>query len=500
MKKLITASQIRATDRHTIENEPISSIGLMERAAEAFVKIFIGHVTSNATVHVVCGTGNNGGDGLAVARLLKSRGYAVHVSLLEISEQLSLDCQANLDRLDLEVKVLKSVKDFSILEEIVIDALFGSGLNRPVIGFGAEVIARINQSSAKVVSIDMPSGLFSDTIDLSGAIVQADLTITFQRPKLTFLVPESDIYVGEYIIADIGLDETFIQSQSSDYFISEQVDIRRLVPKRGKFQHKGDFGRVQVFSGSFGKMGAAFLCGKAVMKAGAGLLTLHIPKCGYEIIQASLPEAMVTVDEHKNEIGSGESLGNIDAICVGPGIGTSEVTIAWFKLFLRQAEQPLVLDADALNILAMYPDLINEVPENSILTPHVGEFNRLFGSCANGLERIEKMKEVASNRGLVIILKGAHTAIALPSGDVVFNTTGNSGMATAGSGDVLSGIITGFLSQGMKSGDAALAAVYLHGMAGDLASKRVGKMSLMASDLLIELPKSIINVTPMSFI
>ncbi len=500
MKKVITASQIRAADRYTIENEPISSIDLMERAAMAFVATFVTFVPSNLTVHVVCGTGNNGGDGLAVARLLKSQGYTVRVSFIALSKQLSLDCRGNLERLDLEVDKRSVIDDFSIKEDVIIDALFGSGLNRPVTGFGGEVITIINQSSAKVVSIDMPSGLFADTIDLSGAIVQADLTITFQRPKLSFLLPESGFYVREYVMVGIGLDEKFIQSRSSGYFVLEQVDIARLMPKRGKFQHKADFGRVQVFSGSLGKMGAAFLCGKAVLKAGAGLLTVHIPACGYEVIQANLPEAMVTVDKHKNEIGAGEYLHHTNAICVGPGIGTSEVTIAWFRLFLSQRDEPLVLDADALNIIAMHPELMDDIPEHSILTPHVGEFHRLFGSCANGLERIEKMKKVASDRRLVIIFKGAHTAIALPSGDIVFNTTGNSGMATAGSGDVLSGIIAGFLSQGMESGDAALAAVYLHGHAGDLAAKRVGKMSLMASDLLMELPEAIINVTQTSFI
>lgn len=500
MKKIITADQVRAVDLYSIENEPITSLDLMERAATAFVEVFTSLVSTQYSIHILCGVGNNGGDGLAVARLLKGKDYDVAISLIEFGDRLAPDCRENLDRLGADVNRVKSLDGLVIQEEVVIDALFGSGLSRPVVGFAAEVIGVINNSAAKVVSIDLPSGLFSEVMDFSGAIVSADYTIVFQRPKLSFLIPESGKYVGEFKVVNIGLDEEFIESQTSDYFLLEERDVQRMLPKRKKFQHKGDFGRVQVFSGSFGKMGAAFLCGKAVLRAGAGLVTLHIPQCGYDMIQTSLPEAMVTVDKLRNEISSGQILENTDAICVGPGLGTSDSTVSWLKAFLKGNDKPIVLDADALNILALHPELMESVPEKSILTPHVGEFTRLFGTSTDGLERIKKLKSVASHRNWVIILKGAHSTIGLPNGQVVFNTTGNAGMATAGSGDVLAGIITGLLAQGMTSEDAALMGVFLHGKAGDLAAKRVGKMSLMASDLLNELPETIINVSRTSFI
>lgn len=294
-------------------------------------------------------------------------------------------------------------------------------------------------------------------------------------------------------MVDIALNEEFIQSQQSDYELIEAEDIKKLLPKRSKFQHKGDFGRVQVFAGSFGKIGAALLCSKAVLRAGAGLLTTHVPSCGYEILQSGLPEAMLTVDGQSELISDGVMLSNTSAVCVGPGIGTAALTAKWLESFLKSAEVPLVLDADALNIITKDESLFDLVPENSILTPHVGEFHRLFGYCKDGLERLERMKSVASNRNLVIILKGAHTAIALPNGMIIFNSTGNVGMATGGSGDVLTGIITGLLAQRLTSESAAVVGVFLHGSAGDLAEKKLGKMSLMASDLLNELPKAIIN-------
>ncbi len=500
MKKIITGEQVRAADQHAITNEPIASIDLMERAAEVFLSHFLSYIPSTSSIHVVCGIGNNGGDGLAITRLLREQGYQVSCSLVNVSANLSPDCRENLKRLTTPPSLIAESEDLVVKEDVVIDALFGSGLNRPATGLFAGLIDKINASNAKKVSIDIPSGLFSDRVELSGTIVKADLTIAFQRPKLSFLIPESGVYVGEFRIADIGLDEEFIESQGSDYSLIESSDVVSFLPLRKKFQHKGDFGRVQMFSGSFGKIGAAFLCGKAVLRTGAGLLTVHVPKCGYEIIQSTLPEAMVTVDDSDSQISSGKIFENTDALCVGPGLGTDAATVHWLGLMLKENRKPMVIDADALNILAAHPGLMDSVPERSILTPHVGEFNRLFGSSTNGLERIEKMRSVASERNWVIVLKGAHTAIALPSGKVVFNTTGNSGMATAGSGDVLSGIITGLLSQGLKSEEAAMAGVYLHGMAGDLAAKSVGKMSLMASDLLHKLPESIINVRHVSFI
>lgn len=501
MKNIISAVQTRAADTFTIENEPISSIDLMERASRAFIEKFVAWFGPGSMIHVVCGVGNNGGDGFAIARLLVEKGYSVKTSLITYAEKLSEDCKINFDRLgQSNINVVKSIDEFEVSGEVVIDAIFGSGLNRPVTGLACEVIQKINKASVYVVSVDIPSGLFADQINLEGEVVEADCTISFQRPKLTFLIPESGKFVGAWYAVDIGLDEAFLRGQQTHFYLVEGHDIAAILPERKKFQHKGNFGRVQVFSGSHGKIGAALLCSKAVLRSGAGLLTTHIPQSGYEIMQVGLPEAMVTVDEGINYIKSGNVLSNTDVVCIGPGIGTESTTARWLDNILENTALPMVLDADALNVIAQDPRLMNLIPPGSVLTPHMGEFHRLFGECESGLERIEKMRSVALERKLVILLKGAHSTIALPDGRVVFNSTGNAGMATAGSGDVLSGIITGLLAQRADSGDAAMAGVYLHGLAGDLAEKKVGKMSLMASDLLNELPEAINNVQEMSFI
>ena len=501
MKNILSAEQMRAADAFTIKHGPVSSIDLMERAAEAFVQRFTEMVSVCTTVQIVCGVGNNGGDGLAIARLLMQRGYKVDISLIEYASPLSPDCQINFNRFDSEtITVVKNANDFTVNGEVVVDAIFGSGLNRPVTGLAGAVIEKINQSSATVVSVDIPSGLFADEIRLSGAVIVADSTISFQRPKLTFFIPESGKFTGDFYVVDIGLDEAFVNAQSSDYSMIEASDVAGLLPERKKFQHKGDFGRVQVFAGSLGKMGAALLCSKAVLRAGAGLLTTHVPICGHEVMQVSLPEAMVTLDAGVNYIESGGILPNTEVVCIGPGIGLKEATVGWLGNILENTVLPMVIDADGLNIIAQDQELMNLIPCGAVLTPHVGEFHRLFGHCETGLERLEKMRNMALARKWVILLKGAHSAIALPNGRIVFNTSGNAGMATAGSGDVLSGIITGLMAQGINAGDATIAGVYLHGKAGDLAAQKVGETALMASDLLNALPEATNNAKSTSFI
>ena len=502
MRKIITAEQTKAADAFTISNEPIPSIELMERASKAFADAFSNFFSLQKKVLVLAGTGNNGGDGLAVARLLRQMGYQVEINLIRISGQVSPDCQINFDRLERSsIKEISGEDEIVLAEsDVIIDAIFGSGLNRPVSGFVAEMIRKINSSNLPVVSIDIPSGLLTDQIDLEGAVINAAKTITFQRPKLTFLLPETGSYAGEWTVSDIGLDEEFIQKQDSHFYYQELVDMVKLLPERKKFQHKGDFGRVQVFSGSLGKIGAAFLCAKAVLRTGAGLLTVHIPKIGNEVMQTALPEAMVTLDKEEHIITNGELFDNTDTVCIGPGIGQNQKTSDWLERMIKNAKGSMVLDADALNLIARMEDGYKNIPIGSVITPHVGEFDRLFGIHLTSLDRLATIKSVASEQKIVIVLKGAHSAVGLPNGDIVFNTTGNAGMATAGSGDVLSGIITGLLAQGMSAIDAARLGVYLHGLAGDLAAKKNGKMSLMASDLLNELPDAITNVERTEFI
>lgn len=492
MKKLLSVAQTREADQYTIHNEPITSLELMERASLAFVSEFEERVSTESLVIVVCGTGNNGGDGLAIARLLKSKHYNVRVILVRFSSELSDDCLANLKQFGSDVNEVKPSEFVLPNSHVVVDALFGSGLNRPILGDLERVVSTINNAESKTFSVDVPSGLFSDEVNLTGAIVQADFTITFQRPKLSFFIPESGSFVGEWKAVNIGLDEDFIEAQNGSYFLLDH-SIRKALPPRAKFQHKGHFGRVQVFAGSYGKMGAAFLCSKAAMKSGAGLLTAHVPKCGVQVLQTSLPEAMVSVDSEEQLISEGSLQKNTDVVCFGPGVGVEQKTVQAFRQLLEAGVSRLVVDADGLNILSEHSGLLDLLPESTVLTPHVGEFHRLFGKCSDGLERIKVAQSVAKKKKLVIILKGAHSAIIVPSGEVYFNNTGNAGMATAGSGDVLAGIVTGLMAQGLGSEEAACLGVFLHGLAGDLARKNVGEVSLMASDLLHFLPKAISN-------
>lgn len=497
MRKILSAQQTREADQHTISHEPISSLDLMERASRAFVSRFVALVKPDLKVTIVCGPGNNGGDGLAIARMLKEEGYQVQCYLLEFSNRLSVDCEANLNQLEgvLPVERINSKEQFTLTKGVVIDAVFGSGLNRPVNGFPAEVINIINESKLPVVAVDIPSGLFADEVELTGAIVKARLTITFELPKLTFLIPETGGFVGEWEAVDIGLDQEFLQSQESGFQLIEQSFVAQLMPERPKFGHKGVFGRVQMVAGSLGKMGAALLCGEACLKSGAGLLTLHVPAVGLNVVQTGLKEAMATVDDCEEYVSDVPLMESANVICAGPGLGTHKETAKAMKDLLRASSQPMVLDADALNIIAANPGLMKHVPKGSVLTPHVGEFERIFEKHAHGLGRIETMRKESVTNGLILVLKGAHTAVSSPDGQVYFNTTGNAGMATAGSGDVLAGVITGLMAQGLNGRDAAVAGVFLHGMAGDLAKNKVGKTSLVASNLLSELPEALNNVT-----
>lgn len=497
MQKVLSAAQIRAADQYTIANEPISSIDLMERASEAFVTEFKKLVPDKVSVLVLCGPGNNGGDGFAIARLLKHDGYPVRAVLIEISEGLSTDCEINMKRAS-QLMTIEKVKEAAGLEldaELIVDAIFGSGLNRPVEGIASEIIDKVNDSTLPVVAVDIPSGLFADEVNLQGMVMRADYTITFQLPKLSFLFPESGRFAGEWIAVDIGLSREFIEKQDSDFRLIDKEIVAGYLPHRPKFAHKADFGRVQLVAGSKGKMGAAVLCGEACLRSGAGLLTIHVPGVGLEVAQNVLREAMTTVDDCSDYVSKVPKMDKEHTVCVGPGLGTKKETVDALKKLLQRTNKPMVIDADGLNAIAKIPGLLKHVPKGSVLTPHVGEFERMFGKCEDGLARINKMREVAVTFGLVLVLKGAHTAIVDSSGKVCFNTTGNAGMATAGSGDVLAGVITGLLAQGLDGKEAAIAGVFLHGMAGDFSAKKVGKMSLMASDLLNELYQAFNNVS-----
>ena len=489
--KIFNVHQIRALDQYTIEQEPIASIDLMERASLTFVKWFTKQFPDRKrVVQVYCGPGNNGGDGLAIARLLSQDHYAVKAYTLGIGNSRSQDCQHNLDRLlkkrSCPVIRVEKGDNFYVIDAgtIVIDAIFGSGLSRPVEGFWADFIRHLNTQQATRVAVDIPSGMFADQ-PTAGRSIRADFSFSFEMPKLGFMFPENAERVGEWFSGSIGLHSGFIEKEKTSFHFTDRAAVKTLLKPRAKYSHKGTFGHAFLVAGSHGKVGAATLTARGILRSGAGLLTIHAPACAYSILQVSTPEAMVTVDE-QNELISTISTGSsrYSAIGIGPGIGTNKLTAKALGGFLGSYNQPLVLDADALNIIAANKSWLKKIPKRSVLTPHPKEFSRLFGPSANDFARNELQRKKAQSLGLYIILKGANTAIACPDGSCHFNSTGNPGMATGGSGDVLTGIITGLLAQNYSPFEAARIGVYLHGLAGDLAAEQYGYEAMLAGNII----------------
>jgi len=500
MKKILSPRQVQQADQYTIEHEPIESIDLMERASEAFMKKFLMlYPDSSRNILIFCGIGNNGGDGLASSRQLQQQNQKVKVYTIGDLDKCSPDFKINLDRLPNEVDSfhLQSSSYFPDINsdnDLVIDGLFGSGLSRPIEGIQAELIHHINSSKASIVSIDIASGLFADKPAKGDAIIHPSHTISFGVPNLAFMQPTLHQFVGEWHIVDIGLDQDFVSGLDSQYNLTEAEDMERLIPKREKFSHKGDAGRLLIIAGSKGKMGAAILAAQGAFRAGAGLIYIHSPACGLAILQVAVPEAMVTADEEDEMISNINVLENIKAIAIGSGIGTDKKTANGIHQLIINSVHPLILDADALNILADHPDWLGELPADSVLTPHPGEFKRLVGDWSDDFDKLEKLKILCVDHGLNVVLKGANSAICDKDGNIFFNSTGNAGMATAGSGDVLTGIVGALLAQGLSPLNALRLGVYLHGKAGDLATQKYGEMSMMASDIIEMFPSAILNV------
>ncbi len=486
--KILNAEQIRALDAQTIKNEPISSLDLMERASLAFVNWFINCFDVSKSVSVFCGKGNNGGDGLAIARLLNEKGFHVRVFVIEYTENGSDDFRQNLERLEGNLQVQSIYESQAMPElnnnQIVIDALLGSGLSRPVTGLLQEVIGLINQASGIVISVDIASGLYVDkTNEKSDTIVKPDHTVTFQLPKLAFMMPQNAEFTGDWHVVDIGLDKEFIEQTFTPYYYTDKSAGEALAKKREKFSHKGTFGHALIFAGSYGKIGAAVLSSRACLHSGVGLLTVHVPECGYQILQISIPEAMLSVDRNQRNITVLPELDAYSAIGIGPGIGQEPLTVRMLDELLDKINVPIIVDADALNILAKHPDLLDKLPSNTILSPHPKEFQRLAGESSNEFERLELARSFAKKHNVIIILKGANTAVILTNGDVHFNSTGNAGMATGGSGDVLTGIVAALLAQKYTPEQAAIFGVYQHGLAGDRASEKKTQTAMIASDI-----------------
>lgn len=500
--KILSADQIRELDAYTIIHEPILSVDLMERAAHAFVRWFIHrYPDTQRPVAVFCGVGNNGGDGLVTARLLHQHFYDVQVYWCKISAQTSEDFRHNLDRLPahgaVPVNVLNKEAPFPPLPStaILIDAIFGSGLNRPVTGYWAQLLNYLNGLPNLRVAIDIPSGLFADSPS-TGVSFHAHRTLSFEVPKLAFFFPENNQSVGDWEVVSIGLDSGFLAQLTTPFYYLEEDMVCDLVHLRHKFDHKGTYGHALLIMGSQGTIGAAVLAARACLRSGAGLVTVHAPKCGYEILQISVPEAMVSIDRHLFQLSEIPALDRYSAIGVGCGLGQKKTTQEALVALLKDCRQPLVIDADALNLLAQLDNGLDLIPPGSILTPHPKEFERLFGKTTDEFEQNERQRQQARQRGIYIILKRAHTSIACPDGNCYFNATGNPGMATGGSGDVLTGVLTALLAQGYSPRDACLLGVYVHGLAGDLAAAELEHEGLIAGDIVRFLGKAFRQIKP----
>ncbi|MEM1218175.1 MAG: NAD(P)H-hydrate dehydratase [Bacteroidota bacterium] len=486
---IYSAAQIRAWDAYTIEHEPIASIDLMERASQAFVDWFMNHFPDESgTITILCGIGNNGGDGWAIGRLLAENGYTIQIWDVQIGSKRSTDNHTNAERFVLNaygsIYRIMDGDAYPLIhaKSVLIDALFGSGLSRPIKGYWAEFIEFINQQDITRLAVDIPSGLFADQLS-QGAILQAHHTVSFQVPKRSFFVTEHAKYTGEWRTLDIGLHAGFVEAHPSPFRYVDATIIQSIYRPRPRFGHKGTFGHALLLVGSRGMMGAGILATQAGLSSGCGLVSAHIPAKGELMLQISFPEAVVSLDPVDNHISILPSLSRYQSIGMGCGIGQHPDTANVLKELLQETSVPLVLDADALNILAQHTEWLEHLPANTILTPHPKEFSRLFGPSEHSLDQLEQLRQAAKKYQCVIILKGAFSRIALPDGRIFFNSTGNPGMGTGGSGDVLTGLITGLLAQGYAPGQAAILGVFLHGRAGDLAAEVVGQEALLASDL-----------------
>ena len=496
--KILTCTQQKEADAYTIANNNILSINLMEKAASLIADEISKRWDRSHRIVVFAGAGNNGGDALAVARLLFSKSYPVEIYLFNIKGTISEDCMTNIQRLQkcgfTDYHEISNAFEPPKLtaEDVVVDGLFGSGLNKPLSGGFASVVNYINASNAHVVSSDLPSGLMEEdnSNNLRTNIIRADLTLSIQLPKLAFLFPENEDIVGEWKTLDIGISQEFIAQADTPYIITEASEMSQLIKPRKRFAFKNNFGHALLIAGSSGMAGASILAARACLRSGVGLLTIHTPVCNHDILQTAVPEAMVQNDVHELYFAEPVDLDNYQAIAIGPGIGQEEETaLATFDQ-LADCYIPAVLDADAINILSSHRNYLNRLPRRSILTPHIGELERLIGRCNDSFDRLTKAKELAAYLQCYIVLKGAYSTVITPEGKFYFNPTGNPGMATGGSGDVLTGIILALLAQGYSQENAARLGTFVHGLAGDIACRRTGEISLTASDIIAALPEA----------
>ncbi len=496
--KIFTSAQMHDWDQYTQEHESISSADLSERATKAMARAITERWNTSTPVVVFAGPGNNGADALAVARLLAAAGYEVSVFLFNIHNKLSASCAANRQRLADEGRA-KALTEITVnfdppqltAATLVVDGLFGTGLDKPLAGGFASLVRYINQSPAQVVSLDMPSGLMAEdnTYNIRTNIVRADLTLTLQQPKLCMILADCQQFIGQLHVLNTDLSPQYAAQTEATCAIVEEDTLRGLLRPRPDFAHKGTMGNALIVAGSMGMAGCAVLAARACLRSGAGKVAVRTPRCNNVIIQIGVPEAVVHLDPGDTCVTEPDDAAPFDAIAIGPGIGRQETTAIAMIAQIRRAACPVVVDADALNILACHRAWMQQLPSDVILTPHPGEFDRLAGSPSNGdYDRLHRCSDMATRLQVHIVLKGHRTALCTPDGHIFFNTTGNSGMATAGCGDVLTGVIVALLARGYSPRDACLLGVYLHGAAGDLALNRTGKESLVAGDIIDHLP------------
>jgi ADP-dependent NAD(P)H-hydrate dehydratase / NAD(P)H-hydrate epimerase len=489
--KVFEADQIRAIDEYTIRYEPVASVDLMERAALGCVNWICSNVSPGEKFMVFSGPGNNGGDGWAVARLLTLRGYKqISLYFLQIGKVISPDSVINRQRLEglnaVPVYEIRSENDFPVISpwDVIVDALFGSGLSRPLEGLSASLVGHLNASGSRVISIDIPSGLSMEGTNVQREhIIRATDTLSFEFPKRPFFFAENAPFTGNWHIIPISLHPAIIREEYTPFQYLAFGEIQILFRKRQRFSHKGTFGHALLVAGSYGMMGAAILAAKSCLRSGVGLLTTHIPAAGYPVLQGAVPESVFDIDVSRHCFTKIPAKKNYTAAGIGPGLGIAPATIKAMEFMLGSVDYPLVIDADALNILAAHPEMLRLLPPDSILTPHPGEFDRLAGTSETGRKRNDRQIEFAVHHKVIIVLKGAYTSVAMPDGTCYYNSTGNPGMATAGSGDVLTGIILSLLAQGYPPSEAALLGTYVHGLAGDLAALTTGQQALIASDI-----------------
>ncbi|MCC8172961.1 MAG: NAD(P)H-hydrate dehydratase [Odoribacter sp.] len=496
MNKLFKTSQIPEIDKYTIENEPIDSINLMERAAFVWTEKFIETFEKTGSVSVLAGSGNNGGDGYVIACLLEEKGWEVNVWDLSFSKNKSKDCEANYKRyhqIGGKIIEITDSKDIRIEEkDIIIDAIFGSGLDRAITGELAEIIQKINTLSNIKVAVDMPSGLMGEDNSKNDkeSIIKADYTFTFQFPKLAFMFAENEEYIGKWEVLDIGLSPQAIKDTVSPYYYLTEDKIKAIVPKPSKFSHKGTNGHGLLVAGSYGMMGAAVLGAKAAVSSGIGLLSCHIPVKGVEIVQTSVPEALINIDACSFIYSEGRSFDKYNAVALGPALGRDPLTAAGIKKLLTEWRGMTIIDADALNIMSDNRELLSLLHEKCILTPHPKEFERLAGKSANDFDRLNKLSNFAVSHSTYIILKGAYTVIATPEGEFYFNTTGNPGMAKGGMGDVLTGVLLALASGKMSPLHVCMCGVFAHGLTGDILVERTGVKGLHSQQVAEKMGKA----------